>query len=563
MCRNNAHGGRRCPHNDSDSRRLRRKNADVMAGIKAASDHLKSENEKPVAPFKETLTVSEIKEKAAELKDRLYAPVPDGMTQEEYDKENEVLVTSLGLSIAAEAERISEYDPADIERKIQILEDATYKPSSEKINELQTLQQEVQNKYFSELDTIVDEEGKPIYGLFMRPADYIALPASEQKDNVKTEATEFIRVTKLLDEAVAHHRSLDKNFDLTQDAIKLDAARNLKDAYKNVIEQIRPVGGDIEFNNDNKGSVSYAVDLVKSTVGKDYPKEWIEYSNNHETAKTFVIATDDLRPNYSDEKGYAYAFSVNDLNEDELKGLENKISSSDDVHDVSIQHPFDPTNITRLKYVRTREEAYDPATHGDLVDGKPVGEGWVYKQSFSAASKDAFSSPTATTQDVLKKYDTNKYWVKNNSEEDTISTLKVFSKESVDFLSERSKVSPEKYADAFAYHEFAHRMEAVFPDNMLARQEKAFLSRRTGKNSSNWNENLVNLPEPGEYAHANGGFVNNYVAREYFGQEHYEVFSVGIESLYGGTNGGLIGSKQGTRKDTDHRGFVLGCLATL
>lgn len=560
MCRNNEHGGRRCPHNDSDSRRLRRKNANVMASISAASKQLKSENEKPVQPFKEKLSIAEIKDKVEEIKARIYSPIPEGITQEEFDKENEVLITSLGLSIAAEADRIAEYDEEEVERRISELEKLTYGASSEKLKALQGEHRKALDNFNEAIDTVIDyETGKPKYNFMMNATKYLELDKEEQRGDVTEAAEKVIKINKELDEAVENHRALDKNFDLTRAAIQLDATRKISDAYKTIIQQIRPTGGDIDFAENNTENSQYAVDIIKDTVGKHYPAEWIEYSNNHESAKNFVITTDDLRPSYTDAKGSTYSFNTQTLTDEERIHLEAAYGEGR-THNFTLVHPFEPSTKLPIKYVATSDEVYDPKEHGELVNGKPSGEGWVYIQNISGAAKDALTTPDFKPNLILKNYEEKKYWVKPH--DNTTSTLKIYSKDSVDFLAERSKNPSESLTDGAAYHEFAHRMEHVFPDNMLFRQEKAFLARRTGKTSENWNENLVNLPESGEFAHKDGGFVHNYVAREYF-RNNYEVFSVGIESLYGGTNGGLIGTKPGTRKDEDHRGFVLGCLATL
>lgn len=560
MCRNNEHGGRRCPHNDSDSRRLRRKNANVMASISAASKQFKSENEKPVQPFKEELNLTEIKNKVEEIKKRVYSPVPEGMTQEEFDKENEILITSLGLSIAAEADRIAEYDEQEVERKIADLENRTYSASSENLRYLQETHRTALDNFHDALDTVIDyETGKPKYDFMMNANKYVELDADEQRGDVTEAAEKVIKINKELDAAVEHHRSLDKTFDLTSAAIQLDATRKVSDAYKTIIQQIRPTGGDIDFAEDNKENSQYAVDILKDTVGKHYPAEWIEYSNNHETAKSFVITTDDLRPSYTDAKGSTYSFNTQTLTDEERKLLDEAYSEGG-THNFTLMHPWDPSQKLPIKYVSTSDEVYDPKDHGELIDGKPAGEGWVYSHNISGAAKDALTTKDSKPNLILKNYREKKYWVRQH--DNTTSTLKIYSKDSVDFLADRSKNPSESLTDGAAYHEFAHRMEHVFPENMLFRQEKAFLARRTGKTKENWNENLVNLPESGEFAHKDGGFVHNYVAREYF-RNNYEVFSVGIESLYGGTNGGLIGTKPGTRKDEDHRGFVLGCLATL
>ncbi len=55
-----------------------------------------------------------------------------------------------------------------------------------------------------------------------------------------------------------------------------------------------------------------------------------------------------------------------------------------------------------------------------------------------------------------------------------------------------------------------------------------------------------------------------YVGKEYFDGKRYEVFTTGIQALYSGEYGGLLGlSPQYKTPDLEHRNFVLGILATV
>ena len=112
-----------------------------------------------------------------------------------------------------------------------------------------------------------------------------------------------------------------------------------------------------------------------------------------------------------------------------------------------------------------------------------------------------------------------------------------------------------------AVHELSHRFEDVVPGIRLA--VNPFLERRTTDPETGERNPLFNL-YPGsreKEMSRKGGFVCDYIGKEYEGTTHTEVLSVGMESLFTGSNGGLIGMSK-DKPDLEHRDLVLGVLAT-
>ena len=109
-------------------------------------------------------------------------------------------------------------------------------------------------------------------------------------------------------------------------------------------------------------------------------------------------------------------------------------------------------------------------------------------------------------------------------------------------------------------HEMAHRFQHVIPG--VTELEHEFLRRRTTDPATGRREALVDLGVgmAGERARPDA-FASAYIGKEYSDSNATEVMSMGMESLFTGTHGGLVGAGR-YAADTDMRAFVLGVLAT-
>lgn len=112
-----------------------------------------------------------------------------------------------------------------------------------------------------------------------------------------------------------------------------------------------------------------------------------------------------------------------------------------------------------------------------------------------------------------------------------------------------------------AVHEYGHRSQYVVDG--LAQAENDFLDSRVDRSRHVWAAGR-------EACYADGGFVHDYVGRDYShmdeqpsGGQVTEVTTVGMESMFGGSFGGLIGAGTKYRADEGHRNFVLGALAVI
>jgi hypothetical protein len=108
-----------------------------------------------------------------------------------------------------------------------------------------------------------------------------------------------------------------------------------------------------------------------------------------------------------------------------------------------------------------------------------------------------------------------------------------------------------------ALHEFAHRVEYTTPEVKF--YERAFLERRIGVGTSNREEMLPINSRSNELGYKDN-FTNHYMGRSYDG-EAYEILSMGMEAIFSGSQGGLVGAGN-YKPDADYKRFILGILAS-
>lgn len=105
-------------------------------------------------------------------------------------------------------------------------------------------------------------------------------------------------------------------------------------------------------------------------------------------------------------------------------------------------------------------------------------------------------------------------------------------------------------------HEMSHRMEAINP--RIGPACISFRDRRTSNpdgslhRTQRYAKDEVVRPDD---------FVNVYVGKDYKSAVHTEVMSMGMESVFGGSHGGLRGH-HGYRADPEHRDLILGLCVT-
>jgi hypothetical protein len=118
-------------------------------------------------------------------------------------------------------------------------------------------------------------------------------------------------------------------------------------------------------------------------------------------------------------------------------------------------------------------------------------------------------------------------------------------------------------------HEFGHRIEHSVPG--ITNLESFFLRRRTGhyyedgdtKNAEHLSAIQEESPEDNddelEFGYKDN-FPTHYMGR-FYGNGYHEILSMGMETLFTGTNGGFAGIQK-YKEDSDYKKFILGVLAS-
>lgn len=523
MCRGKDHGDRRCPNDTAEARRKRRK---VAAG-KLLYESLPEVVDKRViarnveAMEKMPTMKSIIKETeivSALLSQRLH---PDPVEQAKIDAKNEILVTSLGHKIAMEAEKRAGYDPETEMRESLERSKALSRPVRILSQRIKAIN--IQLKTMNSSTLSLDEYER--FGELRSELDYLTDQCYKAED-------EF-------DRAEAKNDAWEKAEDAKKSQI-------LSDAYKAVIAEIRPVGGDVESHRLNDPE---ADEIIAESVGKDFPSSWIEQSNNH--GPLIALLTSE-RPGYYDEKlvlndhgddlHVARDFGGFILSAEEAKSFTDKLSEDGDIVTLK-SSPFyddgsdgDAPGWYHVIKVPTRV-AFDPELN-EHENGRPLGDGWKH----------------GYTEDSLNDDETpKKQWYRSKA-------LPGKSAGHIYVAPKDTKI--EMGSKSIAYHEFGHRAEHVVNNGVIPRLEESFLKRRTTTNGKR--DELLPMYSPtGDLEMTRrDSFMHEYIGKEYLDANAREVFTVGLEAAYGGRMGAFRGLGVGHREDMDHRGLTLGILAS-
>lgn len=393
------------------------------------------------------------------------------------------------------------------------------------------------------------------------------------------------------------YREADKQYDEYREGLTQKLLEDQRTAYHKIISEIRDTGGTVEasFSSPETG------EMIQKTINTYYPTEWIEKSNSSE--RKMLIDPSENRAFYSHSPiaddawdgetetvpSFGAAENLNitfmktipefptQAQTQEFDNTLTKLTAFNNFVELIKQDPSYKVIEREMQTFNTDygskvinvlktnlEHMYDPDIHGPLdpSTNQPVGEGWEYKTAMDMGKLHRIlkDQPGLEIPEIFQKL-SEKQWVKKQT---TTTIKKNFSLLTFPEVKDEGNKNPES-REAVLLHEMAHRAESTNP--VIPKLEKAFISRRANKTDETWHDNMIpalGIWDTQEYAH-DGGFVTPYVGKEYPNSSSYEVLSVGIESIYGGNNGGLVGaSRAGERNkaDLNHRGFVLGLLAS-
>lgn len=508
MCRGKNHGSRRCSTDNSEARRRRRE------AKKAREAHIPrvAGRGSLVVPWEGLSTMPAMKAEMAEVAELLKEDLnlhPDDPAQKAKDAALEIRLTRLGLAIGEEIERRAEFSLAGYQRQRKAL--------AVKLNRAE----DNLSAYWGELNAKRDEWK----GL-----------------SEKESAREYNKMERY------RKRLANKAWDLRDEDTELTRqyARKLSEAGISVLSELRPLGGTVAVHEE---TAPEAVRVISQTVARHFPSEWIKASNE---GGPLIVSMSLDRAHYTSAskntlysaEGYPAKTAFLTDNQENLVGMMARLNS--DGHDPSI-HIVDTPELEAGERINMVSMAlrvpFNPAKDRMQPDGTPEGEGWKYGH---------YVNETGVSED--------KVWYRNSYHDNkTVSLARMVIPKDT-FENSREKTT---------YHEFAHRAEDVVPNHAITRMENSFLNRRTTTKAGVQEElSLIYRqmdesyePSLSDEVGRRGSFMTHYVGKYYLTSRSKEVLSTGIETLFGGAYGSFVGL-DGYKRDIDHRGFVLGVLAT-
>jgi len=402
---------------------------------------------------------------------------------------------------------------------------------------------------------------------------------SAEEEQLKLDGELEARITSvglaLAEEAelrVGIDREAIKNSPMDSESRKVliaEAVENLTSAHKELIAELRPVGGILTLANTPDKGREAAQKILNETVERDYPTTWLDASNaSGDRLRLVGIGNDrasygngtpqpDLSPKdypqFSQTRPeYSYYIPVP---EDELAESLELLGERAKVIDApSYLEGGKPTRVISMPMELVYEKPMETEPNTNPNPGepnfKPKGEGWEWSYYIDGD---------------IDKVSKKKNWVKPSKDVEKVymDMLRVGHPET-----NSEGPTPSNYRRT-AYHEFGHRVERTVANGAIMRMEHAFLKRRTTDARTGEQEEIsyVYPPRAGQSFLSvergrRGDFIEHYMGKEYVDSPAREVFTVGLESVFGGSYEALSGISETRTNDKDMKGFILGLLAT-
>lgn len=565
-CKDEHSGGRRCPSDNSETRRLRKHNATAKTKFQIVSRPVQaSETNILTNPTTTTPDINNIKSHVILMEDmksvlttrdrdaKNVFLLPDGSSLETGDywaelknsegelikkgtifeilvPEMEKITTLIGSQVNILAEEKSDLKDADI------LQEETEKLEKSK-------QEEIKVKKFQQ--EIIDEAVAK-YG----DLSQFYKKSQSGDDEAKKLYLEYDKRTSALYAAQSEVNKYSRNGSPEAWA-KISRQRN---ELLNILKEIRPFGGNITVaDNSHKPVVK-----ILQEVSSFYPQAWIEDSNNATPPR---IKKTTKRAHYSNGS-YQNKFKVALSLDSTLKPADWK-PNPERMSDLGTWIKMDENNSwtnpeTGMKYqhytrpgehgwMHSKVEVHRPSSYQpEDPNVAPYGKGW--KQAIVIEEK--YNPETRKIEDTGNKITV---WYREANKRVRV--------ESVSQPEITISGSNEEAQKRVALHEFAHRIEASGKTgNHITRMEEAFLVRRTTNTQNGEREKLEKIyPGTKEYGRADS-FIDLYMGKEYT-DSYREVLSTGAEGLFSKSFGGFAGLA-GSKSDPDMKNFLIGLWAS-
>lgn len=553
MCRDNDHKGRRCPSDTSEARQLRRKNAGARSSY-ASQVAEKAEPKYLESAVKSKHTVGSVKGDISKLHELAEKFKKEFHSSDQVFRSYDKRLNSIGAGIEYLAE--TKYGA----------------PSDEDLRNAR----EVAAKEASKQADKLAEEGKAHVVTLKAELDQISVNLHEyaskedypsiynRTDAWKEKCPELYKEFNAKQKEIWDTQTKNYKNNINNPKVVIDATRVLLERRNEaMLSALREVGvqfADPESIVHSDDSHADAVKSVKQALAF-YPQSWVDASNNENVNNPMRIKRSTGRAHYStsaEQKGFSHrtrAYIVrmpkdwqpdpHDRRESEHIDLNGADSWTDPASGV-VHEDWDTRGGETKGWVHI---SYDYKQQ----DTPPKGKMWE-KVEFHEEDYIPGEGFVKTGKLVThyRKPRTNR--VQNSSQYKAELTV---TKDTTVRVGDNAGMR-------VAMHEFAHRVEHTTP--IITAYEEAFLKRRAGHLSKHgWDtpenpEKLTNIYSGKKEMGFKDNFPSHYMGKVY-DTGFREILSMGMESLFTGTNGGLAGIGNET-PDPDYKKFILGVLAS-
>lgn len=560
MCRGIDHGGRRCPGDTSAARQARRLNAKAKSKhVPIFESHATKNSTETSVTVADEQVIAELELETKKYNSVMLRADADelktltesyhnirGEEQLEASRRIDELVNKIGREVEFLAEQkygapsdetlleLEEQSSAEYERKIAEI-NAKSEELYSKYNELSIREFDLKKEYVEQNPELfpVDERNTISSYLSSETVDW-PVPIKKLGEEAEKYRVQRNENWKKLEELISGKEKNYYNTPLGEGLRK----RNM--AYKQALEEL-----GVEFANSNDvefstNSASRAVKSLREAVNF-YPKVWVENSNV--TAEKFRIKNTSARAHYSGSRNQkSYKLTT---------AMQVYTMYSDD-WTPGDQYEACPT------YVKINEDGsyMNPDTgRMEKIESMsfffPNDNNWVkFDVSYSCYPHKGYKRNFEVEEGVYGSYykyrKSRKLVGSERQAELTVSP------------DPKSFYTSKEAGYRVALHEFAHRCEDTTRGIKI--MENSFLKRRY-KYGTDEAETLKTLPN---YNSSEKGFVDNFVS-PYMGKVYSdgsrEILSMGMESIFAGSYGGLYGGS-GHKVDKDYKRAILGMLGS-
>lgn len=603
MCRNKSEGARRCACDTSEARRLRRRNASIIAGYTAGADALKESKPKTVVRPAENpvlTNMEKIKQKTVEidqLKAILISSHDDALRDSEVTfSDGSVLKVENSMGTVLDAEgnlidgpehmvflipKIAELKTLDIGNDISnIVIDRMGGITPEEVAEEDTARIKIFDK---EVDVI---QKKLAASLAKREEEYPLV--RDEKGVVTRTASNVFRAAvadgdegaqKLVDEYGAIVEELNGK---RIEAIELSSGQNsingeymtkYRQEVMNVLKEIRPMGGTVTVDDKSAKNAMVALNDALEV----YPSAWVEATND---LPPMVVKNSSARAHYTSRAlqdefkvtpDYRSVIKPGDWEPDPTTrdgvGIWHKADArgrwTDTENDMSYEHSG--AEPGEQVWIHQEVKWHHPYWANDNYDHeqKPRGNGW--KKIYTPETK--YNSVTQKMEETGRNI--AQWYRPLRSRKNTSSAIKpelTIPTVMPRGASEEDKNNVMKAARNTAIHEFAHRVEnSKKVGEYITKIEDAFITRRTTDPQTGNREKMVRVGAGAREKGYEDDFVAGYMGRMYATDRdnvaYREVLATGSEAVFGTKYGSLAGFGR-RRKDPEMRNLILGLWAS-